>query len=856
MSTLRDILREQAPELHQALETSWQIAEHDWIPTLRMEGESHAGGPHLRGVEEWMDRLAEACRPRWSVHGNQPFGLNPMEVYILLASTLFHDIGRGRLKGTKEEPPHGEVSRAILDEHWAQLGIVDGRISHEIGLICEYHTVKDLAWRHHDVTQIHPWGMVHTEALAALLTLADELDTAYTRAAPAYMKDKRLSLISGRQIEPEILDRMEDEFFTKGLYRESISSVQMDPGAHLLKTVLFHHRLPGPLEKGDPNECAEVWLKQHASVRAPQDRFTVDDFFFSFLDVLRMLKTGDPTPFLARQYYRARDFRHMEVLASLRLPASGPVPDDLMRHTFLWDRQVQVIRPVDAKRTLQDVESLEATLELIRRTVSKVDEMIADREVTSPTNPRMSHVADILTTVCASLWAAHRSGETIESEMRKGSETTDREILGRIDCPDVSLRELRRNRPRDWARAGVKGTPWWKLASWKMEEIARESAPSTDPPLSGRRLHEALVVLMHSLTFVVLDGQREKRRSDDRGVPRSLKLPPRRPHLEAWSVEEYHANLLHAFQFYLRCVRRVLRSPVFDSEVLNGTGSRKGAPGFLGGLYRILRFGELQDRKKGEGKPDLGEPQQVGRGSGDLISALDILAGSVKEVVRLWREKHRQHGGIETMDLEFAVRFMFMQWLSSDIREKSGKLEKLQAGLRKLDIPFTHWMIEYSNQLFDHEWHVRIEPSLKGEELDTMLRGALDLWGGVQTRDHQIPWESLAARVREPKRDRVRSAANRLDNLLFLYESYRKPDKGKATQVGDTKEAQPHFWDFMAAQCTWTEAPKGTPRGAIRLKTGSSGWSIDGTTPSDEDLKAISDFLRGFDTQSRKKANA
>ena len=987
MNRLRDVLAQQEPSLHQSLLASWEIAEHDWIPTLRMEGESHAGAPHLHSVEEWMDRLAEACRSRWSKHSSSPFGLNAMEIYILLASALFHDIGRGHPRGQKDQPPHGTWSRRIVGEHWAQLGIVNARIAHEIGLICEYHTDPALKWHHHDVTLIHPWGMVHTEALAAVLTLADELDTAYTRAVPPYMKDKELGLETGETIQPEVLDRMEEELFTKGLYRESIGSVEMDPGSHLIKTVLFAHRLPGPLEEAKPDSAAANWVKRHTrSGSVPKD-FELDDFFFSYLDVLANAKTGDPRAFLARQYYRAKDMRHMALLNNLRLPAGSELVDDLERHTVLWSREAPVVRPAMVTATLRAGSDLETSLELIERTVKETGTSL-DTKGRVEVNPKGALLAaNILEGVATSLWAAQQCRETVLRESTLGTEAANERLRKYATKPKEAYTEMLRGLheavpvPGDYSQPEFREAPWWKQDCWRMvdaasaflragegaedfagrlkgdarqlpglarkvtfrtrkwhsehqtlaeevkklageveklagevekladkaeEELATKAKELADrvwaladklrdAPVNGRHLgtelgylsariderlrrrsggtkplatdtaalsgtdfHSSLLVLMHALTFLEMDSkdlrklcgkgalanlwQTLAKQAGPNGKASEPSIPAMQVHLEARTIEQYHANLSQAFQFYLRCVRPVLGLPLFDSRALATTEKLAGARAFLKELQE-----DLGPKEAGDGGP---QDKDAARKSRE--TAFAGLKRSVDKVVSLWRRRHRQDGGILAPDLQFAIRFMLMQWLSGDVSTKHGKLVRLQAGLRKLDIPFTDWMIEYSNQLFDDQWRVRIEPSFRPDKLDLMLRAATKLWDRVQTSDKQLPWESLAAEVREPSMAVVRTVANRLDNLLFLH-------AGKDRWSTEGREnAKPHFWHFMAAQQSWHDATNGTGEPPLRIETGSSGWSLgEGARPPTRDeaaLKEIRTFLRtlGGEDESRR----
>jgi hypothetical protein len=238
MKPLRQFLYDADAELFRHLEAAWDIAQ-DWLPSLNMADESHSGLPHIRSVERWIDKVSEACRPIWERDQTTPFGLNALEMYVLLASVLFHDIGRGRA-GTNPGKKHGEVSKEILHGNWAQLGVLNARVADEIGRIADFHTRDHHGWDDDRIVRIHPWGTVHTYDLACLLTLADELDTAFTRATPDYLRAQEYDL--SRQATVNIADVV--KIATKGYYREYINEIDLDPSSRIIKHVVRMNQLP------------------------------------------------------------------------------------------------------------------------------------------------------------------------------------------------------------------------------------------------------------------------------------------------------------------------------------------------------------------------------------------------------------------------------------------------------------------------------------------------------------------------------------------------------------------------------------------------------------------------------------
>ncbi|MCL1888134.1 MAG: hypothetical protein FWF96_04620, partial [Kiritimatiellaeota bacterium] len=116
---------------------SKKIAEQEWFPDIRSDKGSYNALPHILNVERHADDIlsqANGARPL----GN-PIKLSPGEKYLLLASILFHDLGR-----TNENAPyHGTETNKILKAKYSHLGIENAHLARAIGIICEYHNCKN-----------------------------------------------------------------------------------------------------------------------------------------------------------------------------------------------------------------------------------------------------------------------------------------------------------------------------------------------------------------------------------------------------------------------------------------------------------------------------------------------------------------------------------------------------------------------------------------------------------------------------------------------------------------------------------------------------------------------------------------
>ena len=201
MNLLRERLKRLCPTLYQALEPSWEKAAN-WGFSIPPSLGSYNSIPHFRNIEEHLERLLiPSGRPEDSAELAVP--LSALELYLLLASIVFHDVGR-----TQGDANHAYASSDLILQHYAELGILSFEMGCSLSRISLYH---DPIWKTNrqsiadstmpppdeqrrqargnlrDVT-IEPYGRARELYVATLLTLADHLDCSAVRAEPAYAR--------------------------------------------------------------------------------------------------------------------------------------------------------------------------------------------------------------------------------------------------------------------------------------------------------------------------------------------------------------------------------------------------------------------------------------------------------------------------------------------------------------------------------------------------------------------------------------------------------------------------------------------------------------------------------------------
>lgn len=207
---LRNRLKEKDPSLYQVLEKCWQIAVSEWLPAIKHDQGSLNSYPHMRNVERYLDMIIGAYE---SYPESRMVPLSPAETYLLLSSALFHDVGRAYAGD------HEKVGYHRIPERFANYGIPSYEFARTIATICLYHEKPVSARAALTTTVIDPYGEIRERFLAALLTLADMMDNAYSRVLPPYCFS-------------------DIDAIGKGLMRRFIRGVYIDPEAQMVRTVL------------------------------------------------------------------------------------------------------------------------------------------------------------------------------------------------------------------------------------------------------------------------------------------------------------------------------------------------------------------------------------------------------------------------------------------------------------------------------------------------------------------------------------------------------------------------------------------------------------------------------------------
>lgn len=217
MNELRNELKEKSPELYQAFEHSWNKALNEWLPALKSE-DSYNSFPHFRNMENHLDRiilLIEKFYKSYDIH----FELTAPEIYLILSSILFHDIGR--ILGKEN---HGFKSKNIIHKNFGELGVPSRELAQSLEKLCEYHDSVELSTQDKQlptmsIVHIDPYGKVREQELASLLVLIDHMDSSFVRVVPEYIiPDEKTQAV--------------------GTFRRNIRGVYFDPDAQMVCTCL------------------------------------------------------------------------------------------------------------------------------------------------------------------------------------------------------------------------------------------------------------------------------------------------------------------------------------------------------------------------------------------------------------------------------------------------------------------------------------------------------------------------------------------------------------------------------------------------------------------------------------------
>jgi hypothetical protein len=225
MSLLRERLLRESPVLHEALLKSWEVASGKWLSSIKTSLGSYNSAPHFRNIEGHLERLLVEPKEREPDALRVP--LSTLELYLLLASVLFHDVGR-----VTDDMDHPYHSQALLKERYRDLGIPNRELAHSLGRIAPVHDpghkysppevkrneIHEAIEALEDVV-IEPFGRARELYVAALLALGDHLDASVARTEPVYV-------------------RSDGEVDIKGAFRRLVLGSYYDPATECIKTSL------------------------------------------------------------------------------------------------------------------------------------------------------------------------------------------------------------------------------------------------------------------------------------------------------------------------------------------------------------------------------------------------------------------------------------------------------------------------------------------------------------------------------------------------------------------------------------------------------------------------------------------
>jgi hypothetical protein len=218
---VREKLKELDEDLFEVLERNWDIAFNEWLPALDAKNDSYNSYPHLRNLESQLDRIVMAFEFRTG--GKKKFFVSAIEIYTILASILFHDIGK-----ITATAGHGKESARILNENYAELGIPLESLASIIADICKFHDMppEEASSELPKIATvlIEPYGEIRGKPLAAILSLIDHLDGSISRTIPNYLKP-----IGSKKIV--------------GAFRSVIQSIGVDLDGQLIKVELCERKM-------------------------------------------------------------------------------------------------------------------------------------------------------------------------------------------------------------------------------------------------------------------------------------------------------------------------------------------------------------------------------------------------------------------------------------------------------------------------------------------------------------------------------------------------------------------------------------------------------------------------------------
>lgn len=200
----RSWLREREPELADRLEGCWNCAFNEWLPAVKEKKGSFNSYPHLRNLEMYLDDILFCQHPRTGRLVIEELKLTSSEVYVILCSILFHDLGHS-YEG-KDKLSHACRSRQTLAMHYPELGLESEEVALCIGRIAHFHDPDERGDGKAEIKRksdsgeeqsipvelrdvnITGYGSIREGLLGALMVVIDHLDGTFTRTLPSYVR--------------------------------------------------------------------------------------------------------------------------------------------------------------------------------------------------------------------------------------------------------------------------------------------------------------------------------------------------------------------------------------------------------------------------------------------------------------------------------------------------------------------------------------------------------------------------------------------------------------------------------------------------------------------------------------------
>lgn len=168
---LESKLLEKAPKLYQRFKKIQEYVIEQFASRQQKLEDTDSAMGHLSSVHRNLNRLVP------STIIDQ---YNAIEIFVLLVAVYLHDIGKMQQR-TPENQHHSSTGRDLVVEHASKLDLQEAEAL-AIGHVIQGHGPEDISCLP-ELKGVAPYGAIHIRYLAALLSLADDLDMTYTRAS-------------------------------------------------------------------------------------------------------------------------------------------------------------------------------------------------------------------------------------------------------------------------------------------------------------------------------------------------------------------------------------------------------------------------------------------------------------------------------------------------------------------------------------------------------------------------------------------------------------------------------------------------------------------------------------------------